>query len=222
MSATDAPRSARPSTRRAIPVKAVLWGLAALVVLLLALDTTYRDAGEATEAEKAAFNPERFGEENFESKVLPALEDKAVPLKQLVPELRKDPDAAGEQYGHREGTSPYNFAVTAEGVAGKAENGLLPVKVEGLKGTRVSVQIGPALNGTAIRDASGLVSFDQFVNQVEYADAATALNQQVKQKVLADVQPGQLAGKRVSFLGAFTYLDASVVTVTPVRLEVAG
>ena len=34
------------------------------------------------------------------------------------------------------------------------------------------MQVGPAINGTALRDATGLVNFNDFVNQVEYANAA--------------------------------------------------
>jgi predicted lipoprotein len=219
----DDDRDDRSSSGRRIPVKPLLWALAALVLVALALDTTYRDKGEATAADKAAFSAERYGEENFSSKIVPALEKRAVALTTLVPALRDDPDAAGEKYGHREGQSPYNYAVTGTGtVKGAPENGLLEVAVKGLKDTRVSLQVGPAINGTSLRDASGLVTFNQFVNQVDYADAATALNQQVKEKVLANVKADALDGKRVTFLGAFTFLDPSVVTVTPVRLEVAG
>ena len=62
------------------------------------------------------------------------------------------------------------------------------MKVKGVpKDVTVSVQIGPALPGTAIRDAGGLFEFSEFVNQVEYADAATALNNQVKAQVLEDL-----------------------------------
>jgi predicted lipoprotein len=107
-------------------------------------------------------------------------------------------------------------------VAGKPADSLLPVKVKGLKGTTVSLQIGPALNGTALRDAVGFIDFNQFVNQVDYADAGTALNTQVKQKVLKGLDRQSLKGKRVRFTGAFTYLAPTVVTVTPVRLEVGS
>ena len=123
--------------------------------------------------------------------------------------LAKDADAAGEQYGNRAGNSPYAFPVTVEGVAGKVKDGTLPVKVKGVpKDVAVSVQVGPALPGTAIRDAVGFIEFGQFVNQVEYADAATALNSQVKAQVLEDLDPASLEGKKVEFLGAFTLSGA--------------
>jgi predicted lipoprotein len=222
MSETASAENRPGTTTRRIPFKAILWALVGLVIAAMALDTTYRDPDDKTVAGEAAFNPERFGKANFEPKVVPALEKQATDIKVLMPALREDEQAASDKYGHREGNSPFNFPVRAEGVAGKPKGGLLPVQVEGLKGTQVSVQIGPAINGTALRDATGLIRFNQFVNQVDYAEAATALNNEVKQQVLAPIEPNSLAGKRVSFLGAFTFLAPSNVVVTPARLEEAG
>jgi ABC-type branched-subunit amino acid transport system ATPase component len=47
-----------------------------------------------------------------------------------------------------------------------------------------------------------VVEFGEFTNQVEYADAATALNDEMREQVLADLDPASLAGKKVSFVGA--------------------
>src|SRR5215211_6287272 len=53
-----------------------------------------------------------------------------------------DPAAAGEQYGKRQGSGPYSFSTSGEGVAGKAEGGLLPVRIKGVpKDARISIQI---------------------------------------------------------------------------------
>jgi predicted lipoprotein len=217
-----APPGARAPARRSIRPRVIGIALLVIVVAAMAFDTTYKEAGETTATGREAFDPARYGEETY-PKAAAAIEDAAVPLPKLVAEMRKDPDAAGEQYGKRQGTSPYTFSTTAEGVAGKAEGGLMPVRVKGVpEGTRVSLQIGPAINGTAIRDAAGFIEFGQFTNQVEYAAAATALNDQVKQQVLADVDAAALDGQRVSFTGAFSSLTPDVITITPVKLEQAG
>ena len=209
---TDERRSTRPRT-----IAAVL--LVALVVAM-ALSTTYRPASAPVPGEKAKFDPAVFGKENYASKVKPAIEKDPVELATLVPLIEKDPDAAGEQYGKRQGTSPYTYSVTLTGTAGKPTGGLLQVSVPGIsKDTRVSVQIGPAINGTTLRDASGLVTFNDFVNQVEFANAATALNNEMKADVLADLDPASLAGKQVTVVGATAPLNPKVITVTPVSVE---
>ena len=51
---------------------------------------------------------------------------------------------------------------------------------------------------------------------------ATALNNQVKAQVLEDLDPASLEGKKVQVLQAFTYLAPTVVTITPVKLEAAS
>jgi predicted lipoprotein len=213
---------ARAPARRSVSPRMIGIALVVLVVAAMALDTTYKKAGETTATGREAFDPARYGEDTY-PKVVAAIDEAAVPLPKLVAAIREDPDAAGEQYGKRQGTSPYTFATTAEGVAGKAEGGLMRVRVKGVpKGTTVSLQIGPAINGTAVRDAAGFIEFGQFTNQVEYAAAATALNEQVKQQVLAGVDPAALEGQRVSFTGAFSSLTPDVITITPTKLEQAG
>jgi predicted lipoprotein len=200
--------------------KAVLWGVVALVLVAMALDTTYREPGEATAAGGKAFDRDRYGRETFAPKVVPALEKDAVDITTLMDALGEDEAAASQRYGKREGNASYSFPVRGEGVAGKPEDGQLPVKVDGLEGTSVAIQIGPAVNGTALRDATGLIQFGQFVNQVEFADAAIALNNEVKASVLSKLDLDAIAGKKVTFLGAFTLVVPSKVVVTPVRLEV--
>jgi predicted lipoprotein len=221
MSAAAEP-GGRALARRALSPRVVGIALVVLVVAAMALDTTYKKAGETTATGREAFDPARYGEETF-PKAVSTIEDAAVPLPRLSAAMRADLDAAGERYGQRQGTSPYSFSTRGEGTAGKVEGGLMPVRVEGVpEGARVSVQVGPAINGTAIRDAVGFIEFGQFTNQVEYAAAATALNEQVKKQVLAGVDPAALEGRRVSFVGAFSSLTPEVITVTPVALEPAG
>jgi predicted lipoprotein len=213
---TDRPRA---GNNRRIPTKALLWGLAALVLLAIALDTSYQDADKPIAGAREKFDVDKFGQENF-PKLVPEIEKNATELTVLLPALEADVDAASEKYGRRQGQSPYNFPVKGEGVAGKPEGGIMPIEVEGVDAT-VSMQIGPAINGTALRDVASFISFDQFVNQVDYADAATALNNEVRTKVLKGIDPASIEGKTVSFTGAFTLLAPTAVTITPVKLEVA-
>ena len=215
--------AAPSSPRRRGSVRLIGWGLAALVVIAIALDTTYKDPDfKVTAGGRPAFNPDQYGRQTY-PKAVAALEKSAQPLPSLAAALQKDADAAGAKFGHRAGNGPYSFAVRGDGVAGKVKNGVMPVKVNGVpKGTTVAIQTGPALPGTAVRDAVGFIQFGQFLNQVEFADAATALNNQIKAQVLKKLDPQSLLGKRIRFLGAFTNLAPTVITVTPVQVEAAS
>jgi predicted lipoprotein len=205
-----------------VKVRAIGSAVAVLVLGLMLLDASWRSDDEPLAATngREAFDAAKFGKENF-PKVVGALEQRAVELTELVPELDKDPDAAGEQYGVRQGASPYNFAVRGTGTAKAPDGNIVEVDVDGVPSdVTVSLQIGPAINGSALRDASGLFDFNDFLNQVDYAGAGTALNTEVKTTVLDDLDREALAGKTVTFLGAFTYLAPTAITITPAQLEV--
>ena len=107
------------------------------------------------------------------------------------------------------------------GVVGKGDAGIYPVKVPGLpKGLLVRVQTGPAINGTDLRDAPGTIMFGQFTNQIDYQNAAAALNNELKTQVLAKVGTSNLTGKKVSVVGAFQLINPQAWLVTPAKLTV--
>ncbi|MEV0388465.1 DUF2291 domain-containing protein [Nonomuraea sp. NPDC050643] len=209
-----------PASRRRVPARWIAAAAIALLIVLMAVSTEYRTAETAAAAAPKRFDPAAFGAQNYQAKVVPAIQAAAVDLPVLLKALAGDKDAAGQKYGKRQGTGPYTFAVKGTGTAGKARSALLPVTVEGLPdGTRVSLQIGPAINGTALRDAAGFITFGQFTNQVEYADAATALNNEMRGRLLGGLDAAALDGKEITFTGAFTLLTPQTVTITPVAIS---
>jgi len=197
----------------------------ALLAAIAATTTTVSasDPGAAAAAGGSTFDAVEYATEHYDSEVVPNIQDNAVDITELLPQIIDDPQAAGEQYGHQSGaTSPFAYPVKGEGVAGKVDGTLLPLTIEGIPDdVRVMIQIGPAINGTALRDATGLVDFNDFLNQIEYANAATELNNKVKSDVLADFDAKGAEGKTVRFVGAFAYgSNTAVLQITPVELEV--
>ncbi|TQS40212.1 DUF2291 family protein [Cryptosporangium phraense] len=220
--ATRAARGRVVNTRPRGRVRAIQAAVVVIVLAAMGLSTEWRDADapQTTSEAERTFDPAAYGQETF-PKVVPLVEKEAQPITELVPALVADADAAGAKFGHREGTSPYSFAATAEGTAGAPNGSLLPLTVEGLpKDTQIWVQVGPAITGTSLRDATGTITFGQFLNQVQYADAGTALNNEVRSQVLKGVTPATLKGKKVTLTGTFTFLTPQVVTLTPVKFEV--
>ncbi|WP_326635473.1 DUF2291 domain-containing protein [Streptosporangium sp. NBC_01755] len=204
--------------RRRIPVRWVAVALAAVLLAAIGFSTHYRSV-ESVAASGNRFDPAAFGARAYQSEVVPAIKRKAVELPVLVKAMTADKRAADRRYGIRHGNGPYGFAVKGTGRAGMAKSGLMPVTVPGLPpGTRVSLQVGPAVNGTALRDVAG-IGFRRFRNQAEYAAAATALNNQLWEKLLRNLYPARLNGRRISFIGAFNFLTPSVVTITPVSIK---
>ncbi len=124
------------------------------------------------------------------------------------------------QYGVAAGVGP-EMPVKFTGVAGKEDSGVYEVGVEGVPNTTtIRVQTGPAIMGTDLRDGTGTISFGQFTNQIEYQNAGSALNKEMKKQVLSKVDTGNLTGKTISVVGVFQLTDPANWLVTPVKMEV--
>jgi predicted lipoprotein len=84
----------------------------------------------------------------------------------------------------------------------------------------VRVQTGPAVNGTDLRDATGTIEFGQFTNQIQYQDAGSAINNEMKKTVFAGLDPDQLDGKTATVIGVFKLINPKNWLVTPVKVDV--
>ena len=84
----------------------------------------------------------------------------------------------------------------------------------------VSIQIGPVVRGSAVRDAATFIEFSNFPNQSAFAAVSTALNDRVLRDVLGSIDPASLDGRRVEFVGAATN-GTSGLDVVPVVLHVS-
>jgi predicted lipoprotein len=210
------------STRTRSPIRP--WMIATLAFVIVAIAATLSvkvvSLEDAAAAEKGTFDPATYAEERFSSKIAPAIVSDAHDLTTLLNDLAGGAKEA--DLGNTSGaSSAYSFPVSFTGVAGTPAGAILPVTVPGVpEGVTVQVQIGPALNGTALRDVTGTVSFNEFTNQLQYQQVATELNNQVREKVLADIDPASLPGKTITVTGAYTRVNPALVSVVPVELEV--
>jgi predicted lipoprotein len=165
----------------------------------------------------------KFVDPIWTSKVLPTFDEKAQDIVKVLPEIRADPEAAGQKYGRREATNPYNYMVKGTGkvmeIKSQSQAGTALVEIPGLNET-VAIQIGPIVRGTALRDATGVVSFNQFSNQLDYADVSKEMNGRALKAAFANLVPASMAGKTVTFFGAFTFDPhaKSPILITPVKI----
>jgi predicted lipoprotein len=165
----------------------------------------------------------KFVDPIWDSKVLPTIEEKAQDIAKILPEIRSDPDAAGQRYGRREATNAYNYMIKGTGRVTEIHNesrvGTALVEIPGLN-EKVALQIGPVVRGTALRDATGIVSFNQFSNQLDYADVSKEMNSRALKTAFGNVDSASLAGKTVTFFGAFTFdpHSKSLILITPVKI----
>lgn len=166
-------------------------------------------AEEAAKADGGGFNPDTMVADSWSAKVVPFFETKAAPLSEVMAAANADIEAAGAKYGHREkqGNAPWTFATKFEGtitaVETKSRAGYADVDTDADGKADVRVQIGPAIKGTAIRDSLDFVNFNEFKNQIEWAQYGKAFNAYVNGDLLSKLPRDTLAGKKIKAVGAF-------------------
>ena len=168
-----------------------------------------------------AFNPEEYANRLWASTLLPYVDAQAKPLATLVESIEKDLPGAGKSMGRQAGEgSPFIFIAKGEGkvVAVTKESPIGVIKVD-VGGRLIEVQAGPYITGSALRDCLPLINFNDFTNQVAFAEASSGLNRKAlkeNQTALANVNVGQV----VNFTGVFALSEKDqVISLTAVRLE---
>ncbi|MDL2398089.1 DUF2291 family protein [Rhizobium mayense] len=164
---------------------------------------------KAAQAAKSAFDPAAKVDAIWQSQAVPDLEKRAGDLKTVMQAATSNPDEAGAKYGnpHKQSTSPWTYAVKLNGKIVAADTAsraaTIDVDVDGDGKADAKVQIGPAIRGTALRDALDFVDFNEFKNQIEWAQFGKAFNEKVDTSFLVSLPKDGLTGKTVNVVGAF-------------------
>jgi predicted lipoprotein len=188
--------------------------------------TPKKQLAGADESADAGFDPNAMVRAIWDPKVIPSLSTRAHDLAEVVAALQGNPDEAGAKYGYRakEGNEPWTFAVKISGRIIAAETasraGAISVDNGGDGKIAAIIQIGPAMRGTALRDALDFVSFNDFKNQIDYAQFGKAFNTYAVQTFLSKMPRDSLVGRTVTALGAFTLETGNQPPlVTPAQLN---
>lgn len=207
--------SSRPRLSRG-----ALWSVIAGVVVVVAIGASAKvvKIGSAADVRQEAFSPEAYGAAQF-PKVKEDVVKRAVDAVELANALAADKAAAAKKYGVGDATPVIPVKFT--GVVEERKSNFNTVKVDGMPdGVGIRIQTGPAINGTDLRDATGTIDFGQFKNQIEFQNAGSALNNQMKKDVLANIDPEKLTGKTVTVTGVFKLVNPKNWFVTPVEMDV--
>ncbi|WP_392712386.1 DUF2291 family protein [Rhizobium ruizarguesonis] len=184
---------------------------------------------KAAAAAKTAFDPNAKVEAIWQSEAVPYFEKRAGDLKDVMQLSASSPDAAGEKYGNprKQSSSPWTYAVKITGKVVAADTAsraaTLDVDADGDGKADAKVQIGPALRGTALRDTLDFVNFNEFKNQIEWAQFGKAFNEKANAAFLSAVPREGLVGKTVTAIGAFPLpKSGELPLVTPSELKVGS
>lgn len=172
-----------------------------------------------------ARNTERLNS-TFESQLIPLINDKALDILAFRSALDAGIDNAGEQHGNRGSGmgAAWNFAIGDSGeiVEAKLDTSArkLGVDTDADGEADVTVQLGPVIRGTALRDFAPFYNFDEFRDQIEFAKLSRAINERIKPGLV--VPDGDLIGRNVLFTGiAPLKKPTDTIVLTPVSIEFA-
>lgn len=204
--------------RLVLVLAALLPAVSACKVVPIAADRAAR------ERQAGSFDAARYVEAVWDAQATPYWNKHAKPLDQLSAQIDQNLDAAGAAEGRKAGDgSPWTFITQGEGqvvdVKTQARAGVVTVAVGA---QRVEVLAGPVVSGSALRDSLPFVTFNDFSNQIAFAEVGGALTKRALRQarpVAESLKPGD----RVRFQGVFQVAKAGdPVVLTPVRLERIG
>ena len=153
-------------------------------------DQRARTEGSSANQTAEGFNAAGYVDSVWASQLTPHFDSKANDLATVIAAVKADLDKAGHDYGHRAASegSPWSFAVKSTGkvvsVNTESRAGTLIVEIASDAGPQqITLQIGPVVKGTAIRDSLPFFSFANVTNQIEFAQVGRAFNERALKEV---------------------------------------
>ena len=193
-------------------------------------DQRAKTTGSSANQTAEGFNAAGYVDSVWASQLTPHFDSKANDLATVIAAVKADLDKAGHDYGHRAASegSPWSFAVKSTGkvvsVNTESRAGTLIVEIASDAGPlQISLQIGPVVKVTAIRDSLPFFSFANVTNQIEFAQVGRAFNERALKEVEKPLAELKTPGTAVEFKGAISLTSVpETFVVTPVSLKAAG
>ena len=177
--------------------------------------------------ESENFDAAAYVKENWDSRIVPEIQNSAISLSSLLKGLDNDFEETNIKYGiKKEDTSPYSFAVSETAVIKDIDTessaGILTIDIHDLTADGFSkIQIGPVIKKSMIRDYLSFIKFGDFENQIEYANVSRELNFYIRDNILNKINDDYKIGATISFTGVFNFDKSGEILITPIEIELS-
>ena len=178
---------------------------------------------EEDELIKKGFDPVSYVENIWDSKIRTTIHNDSEEITFILDQLFKNQELAEEKYGHRSGTGSFSFMVhgkaVVESLNKKSRVGTLGIKLEKKYDAEIYITIGPVIKKDSIRDAVKFIKFNDFVNQLDFADVSRVIKVRVLNEIIGPLNLKEITGKKINFEGAITFDRNDKIYITPTNID---
>ena len=172
---------------------------------------------------KKGFDAKAYVENIWQSKIIPTVSKEAKDITYILDELFKNKEVAEEKYGGRSGTGSYSFMIKGKGEITSLNTasrvGTLSIKLEKKYDSEIFITLGPVIKKDSIRDAVKFIKFNDFVNQLDFADVSRIIKVRVLNEIIGPLNLKEITGKKINFEGAITFDRKDKIYITPTKIE---
>ena len=187
----------------------------AAILLLLYFSVDIQNLDEY----RSSYMLENFDADAYANNVwenyIPLIAQQAPGLTIVMNRLESDPDQAFSEYGKKLGISKtWYFMVKGVGTLESVDDEALWIKVEDDRHIQLATSF---IFGNAVREGSGVVNIDDFINMTDFNNVSVALNKRVKTEIIPILKNNLLPGQQLSFAGVFEFNEDSG-SLTDIRI----
>ena len=172
---------------------------------------------------KKGFDAKAYVDNIWQSKIIPTISKEANDITYILDELFKNKEVAEEKYGGRSGTGSYSFMIKGKGEVTSLNTasrvGTLSIELTKQYDSEIFITLGPVIKKDSIRDAVKFIRFNDFVNQLDFADVSRIIKVRVLNEIIGPLNLKEITGKKINFEGAITFDRKDKIYITTTKIE---
>ena len=178
---------------------------------------------EEDELIKKGFDAKAYVENIWKTKIIPTVSNEAEEITFILDELFENKEVAEEKYGGRSGTGSYSFMIKGTGNVTSLNTasrvGTLSIELPKKYDSEIFITLGPVIKKDSIRDSVKFIQFNDFVNQLDFADVSRIIKTRVLNEIIGPLNLKEIVGKKINFEGAITFDRKDKIYITPTNIE---
>lgn len=203
-------------------MKELRYFVVAIIIGVVVWNSVYFKKLDEVKASQGAggFNAEKYADNFWNSKLMPATNN-AIDISQLTTLLKNDEAKAFEDHSHALGIGNLRyFLIKGTSVV----DSVLEDKIVVLINDQKLFLATELIFGNAVRDATGLININEFVNTMDFNNVSAEINKIIRETVLPSFKGKVKKGDKIEFVGAIElnreHVETKDIEVIPVKIQI--